>query len=531
MSDLHKLCCFTERPITKESHWLPFATFLKLGIPSTYTVEDRIIYEFDKNNNIENEASSAAANSQQLPVVSDTVLAKLLSDYAQGTAEADDRVANIASKFTLSKRQAEKLESTSTTPLHLIAYNVPSPSDPNNKDEKLSSEEIQVVEAMVDELFLNGAGWNLTDYRDKTPGCVLIDRGLKKTLIYDKILDAGVRSEMLFRKIEDNVEFIEEGEEEAEACANDDADDDDDEIPQLHDDDAQEKQEEAQRKQEGDKEEQSYLDPANDPANDQQTYLNTKLEYSDHALITANNKDGVMMNWETKLMKLGCDTLFAQGNVTHDTLLRADPSHPDHEPINFLNIGFGMGIIDTFIQEKITQIVSSSPSYSNAVINHYICEAHPDVLAKIKQDKWQESKKNVHILPGKWQDQLSELLDQGDVFFNGVYYDTFSEHYYPDMFPNLLDLLIGMLKPDGVISFFNGLGADREVVYDVYCRIVLLDWAEYGLSVKYKAVQVDANQENKMLNEDKEEVWEGVKRSYWNCPVYYHPEIKFADDD
>lgn len=166
-----------------------------------------------------------------------------------------------------------------------------------------------------------------------------------------------------------------------------------------------------------------------------------------------------------------------------------------------LNIGFGMGIIDTMIQEK-------KPT------KHYICEPHPDVVHKLKADGWYE-KSNVIVLEGRWQDRLPELLT-GDVFFDGIYYDTYSEHY-SDML-ELFDLVVGLLKPQGIFSFFNGLGADRQVIYEVYKKLVEIDLNNYGLQVKFDEFKVDDLK-----------VWDDIKRSYWNCPVYYHPEAKFMD--
>ncbi|KAL6451170.1 RMT2 Protein arginine N-methyltransferase 2 [Candida maltosa Xu316] len=238
------------------------------------------------------------------------------------------------------------------------------------------------------------------------------------------------------------------------------------------------------------------------PSQNQQSYLNTKLEYTDDALITKDRKDGVMMSWETDIMKLGSETLFAKGSLIED--------NEEDSEINVLNIGFGMGIIDGMIQQK-------SPT------THYICEAHPDVLKKMKQDGWYD-KPNVVVLEGRWQDRLDELLSNGKVFFNGIYYDTFSEHY-SDML-ELFDYVVGLLKSHGVFSFFNGLGADRQVIYEVYKKLVEIDLGNYGLNCQFEAI--DIPKEMLQDNQDRS-VWDNVKRSYWSCPVYYHPEIKFID--
>ncbi|KAI5956524.1 RMT2 [Candida jiufengensis] len=447
MSDLHDLCKIPERPITSK-YIDSLNYYLKNGIPATYTIEEA--YNFT--NNIESEPT------------------------------------------------------TTTTPLHLICTHIP-------KD--LLEEEIKIVTQMVEILFEYGAGWCFTDINNDTPGCILIKRNLKHLPIYQEIVNAGVRAELLLRKVSEfDMEVIED---------TDDLDheafgqiEENVEIPDLvkeeeevEQDDIKEPTEKSDtmEKTTSTKNQESAKsieidDEPEAPSQNQQSYLNTKLEYKNNALVTKDRKDGVMMSWETEIMKMGSDSL-AKGSYI-------EPSEKDSE-INILNIGFGMGIIDTFIQQE-------QPT------NHYICEAHPDVLKKLRDDGWYE-KPNVIILEGRWQDELPKLLSQ-NIFFNGIYYDTFSEHYQ-DML-ELFDLVVGLLKPYGIFSFFNGLGADRIVIYEVYKKLVELDLENYGLCCKFIDVEVP---EELFKHESKEDgsIWDDVKRSYWSCPIYYHPEIKFMD--
>ncbi|RCK65281.1 Protein arginine N-methyltransferase 2 [Candida viswanathii] len=372
---------------------------------------------------------------------------------------------------------------TTTTPLHLICRNVPLDT---------TNEEKEVVNQMVEILFEYGAGWSFTDVENLTPGCILIKRGLKGSKLYDLIVDAGVRAELILRKASEfDMEIIEDTddlnhEEFGEA------------VPELVEEKEEEEEKEAPQEPVVEVD-----DPVDAPTQNQQSYLNTKLEYTDDSLITKDRKDGVMMAWETDIMKLGSDTLF------HGTIIDQTTQEEDSD-IYILNIGFGMGIIDGFIQEQ-------RPT------KHYICEAHPDVLVKMKKDGWYE-KENVVVLEGRWQDKLDELLSNGQVFFNGIYYDTFLEHY-SDML-ELFDYVVGLLKPHGVFSFFNGLGADREVIYEVYKKLVEIDLGNYGLDCKFSEIEIPKEM---LQDSDDKSVWDNVKRSYWSCPVYYHPEIKFID--
>ncbi|ODQ47832.1 hypothetical protein PICMEDRAFT_32510 [Pichia membranifaciens NRRL Y-2026] len=406
MSDLHELCYFKTRPITKEEYLVPLKAYLKAGIPATYTTEEAHNYE----HGIEEEPES------------------------------------------------------NTTPMHLICENVPGDAD---------EEEENVVLEMMEQLWLNGAGWCLLNNKNETPGCVLLRRGFHGTKYWESCVDSGVRAEVLLRKLNDpNVEFLDDP-------LSEDASDEED-VPELVEENASE----------------SVQDMYNGPAGATDTYLNTKLEYKDDALVTKEGADGVMMQWEDELMKAGSESLFKHIEDPND--------------VNILNIGFGMGIIDTMIQAK-------NPT------RHYISEAHPDVLKKMKEDGWYD-KPGVVILEGKWQDTLPDLLTKG-VFFDGIYYDTFSEHY-EDMVNDLFDVVVGLLKPTGTFSFFNGLGADRLVCYEVYKKVVDLDLSNYGLSVEFQTMKAPVTTLKE--NDDSEDsVWKDIKRAYWRCPLYYHPEARF----
>lgn len=380
---------------------------------------------------------------------------------------------------------------TTTTPLHLIATHVP---------KNLSEDEMNVANDMVTVLFEYGAGWCLTDVNGDTPGCILIKRGLKETPLYKQIVDAGVRAELLLRKVSEfDMEVLS-----------------DDEVPELVDtekasletgldaevetgnDAAENTKAEAEEEETKSQTEKEAVDETNDPSFNQKAYLESKLEYKDDALITEEGKDGVMMSWETDIMRIGCETLFKTAE--------------DAKDVNVLNIGFGMGIIDTMINNK-------KPT------KHYICEGHPDVLKKMREEGW-FNKPNVVVLEGRWQDQLTLLLSSGQVYFDGIYYDTFSEHYQ-DML-ELFDFVVGLLKPSGVFSFFNGLGADRQVIYEVYKKLVEIDLGNYGLQVTFKEVQIP-QETLKKGNEKDESVWDDIRRPYWLCPVYYHPEATFQE--
>lgn len=320
---------------------------------------------------------------------------------------------------------------TGTTPLHRICESL-------SKDSP--QEVIELAGEMIDILFQFGGSWMMIDDNNETAGCIALRRELPKE-IYDKFVMAGVRSEVFLRKMTEEV----------------------DKEPE---------------------DEQSEDNSGGDTATEQEAYLKSDLEYTDHKLLTRQNQDGVMMDWEEPIMKRSAELITQskeQGGVV-------------------LNIGFGMGIIDTFVQK-------ANPK------KHYICEAHPKVLEKMKQDGWYE-KENVIILEGQWQDTIPKLLEEG-IFFDGIYYDTFSEHY--QALTELFDYVVGLLSPDGTFSFFNGLGADRQICYDVYTQVVEVDLSEYGLQVNFETIPIEGDN------------WEGVRKQYWALKEYKLPIIKFMD--
>lgn len=104
-------------------------------------------------------------------------------------------------------------------------------------------------------------------------------------------------------------------------------------------------------------------------------YLVDRVSFSEDKLMDSNSK-AVMMAWEKPLMEAHAKAVCSGGG-------------------HILNIGFGMGLVDTAIQQY-------------APVTHTIVEAHPEVYKRMLQTGWGE-KDNVKIKFGCWQDVLSEL--------------------------------------------------------------------------------------------------------------------------
>ena len=107
----------------------------------------------------------------------------------------------------------------------------------------------------------------------------------------------------------------------------------------------------------------------------ERNYIYENIEFHNEKIL-GEDKNPIMMSWEKLIMNVSAKTLCVnKGDI--------------------LNVGFGMGIVDTFIQEH-------QPH------THWIIEAHPQILNKMKKEGWYD-RKNVKILEGTWQQYLHKL--------------------------------------------------------------------------------------------------------------------------
>ncbi|KAL9126467.1 MAG: hypothetical protein Q9217_004488 [Psora testacea] len=319
-------------------------------------------------------------------------------------------------------------------------------------------------------LLQNGAIWNDVDRNNETPGCMALRLGLKE--LYEIMVDAGVRAEILLNRLDeyeslddDNVRDGDEGADAANRSANDD-------TTELSEGKGHSATEDAPL---------STQSSPDEPRNED--YLQSSLRFQGDRILDEMG-NGVMMAWESDIMKRTADLLCPTSGL------------------RVLNVGHGMGIIDQFIQQK-------SPS------THHIIEAHPAVLARMKKHGWYE-KTNVTIHEGRWQEIVPKIMERG-ILFDAIYFDTFAEDYKTlrDFFS---DCLIGLLEDDGKWGFFNGLGADRQVCYDVYTKVVEMDLFEAGFEAEWETMHVP---------EMKKDEWEGIRKKYWALREYKLPICSF----
>ncbi|XP_051139392.1 protein arginine N-methyltransferase 2 [Andrographis paniculata] len=219
----------------------------------------------------------------------------------------------------------------------------------------------------------------------------------------------------------------------------------------------------------------------NAKSNPNDCYLEDRVTFSEDKVMDMESK-AVMMAWERPLMEAHAKAICSGGG-------------------HILNIGFGMGLVDTAIQQ-----------YTPA--SHTIIEAHPEVYDRMVRTGWAE-KKNVKIVFGRWQDVLPQLDS-----YDGIFFDTYGE-YYEDM-REFHQHLPQLLKPGGIYSFFNGLCGSNPFFHVVYCQLVALELQNLDYSTTFIPLPV-----KDCLGE---EIWEGVKHKYWQLDTYNLPVCQCMDD-
>ena len=309
-----------------------------------------------------------------------------------------------------------------------------------NADNCISAEEEEAAVETVRLLLQNGAIWNDLDKNNETAGCIAHRLGLKT--LYDVVVDAGVRAELLFSKL-DEYQALDDGEDEQDSQDGQTVE----ETVEPTTEPLNEKQHQFEQSvpvTHGESKEDIVTQEKIDNVSlDNNTYLRSALTFSEDKLLD-DSANAVMMSWESTIMNRHAEILLPV------------------EGLRALNVGHGMGIVDAAIQ-------SHSPKA------HHIIEAHPQVLQQMRERGWFD-KPGVVIHEGRWQDVVPKLVEEGTVF-DGIYYDTFAEDYkalrefFSEHVIGLLDPSGGKDKEGGIFSFYNGLGADRQICYDVYTKV------------------------------------------------------------
>lgn len=222
-------------------------------------------------------------------------------------------------------------------------------------------------------------------------------------------------------------------------------------------------------------------------------FVKQKLKYVGRgaaAALVDERGAGVMMQWEKPLME------------AHAKILCMFSTKEDRGA-DVLNVGFGMGLIDTAIQSMTNVAGGKAPR------SHTIIEAHPDVYAKMLKDGW-DKKPGVRIFHGRWQDVLREQGEElGD--FDGVFFDTFDDVDHMRDFHAHLNKLV---RPGGIYSFFNGLCPENIIFQGVACQCIQIELGALGFDTDFYPMSVDCSEP---------ELWDGTPFRYYFRNDYHLP--------
>ncbi len=147
-----------------------------------------------------------------------------------------------------------------------------------------------------------------------------------------------------------------------------------------------------------------------------ENYVKSEVEYEDGFLI---DKYGtvLMSIYEEPIMKVAAEVVTQNGG-------------------DILNVGFGLGIVDHFIQLK-------TPN------SHTIIEANNHIYREALKNGWN---KNVELLHECWSVSIERFIKEGRKF-DGIYYDIFNYNNANNL-TKFTKNLKHILKKDGVFSFF-----------------------------------------------------------------------------
>jgi protein arginine N-methyltransferase 2 len=355
-------------------------------------------------------------------------------------------------------------------------------SRPESQDPRVDGPNPEIIseaKSTVNLLLQNGAIWNDLDAKNETPGCIA--HRLHLSQLYEIMVEAGVRAELLLGRLDQYQPLGDGSSSEGEGEKLEDAGDpftgsiarDTQEAPQNHTMPPTETQKEE-----------------NDDSLSNPVYLTQPLHLDPHSSLLDTSANAVMMAWESPIM-----------SRTSELLLPT----PD---LRVLNVGHGLGLIDGFFRDR-------SPSA------HHIIEAHSSVLGLMQEKGWYE-REGVSIHEGRWQDVVPKLVEAGESF-DAVYFDTFAESY--EEFKEFMYSVEGLVRENGRWGFFCGGGADRKIVHDVWRRVVEAEMIEEGWGVDWEEMEVDLEKMNERGD------WEGTKRRYWVLDKYHLPICTRLDDE
>eukprot|EP01063_Lacrimia_lanifica_P027467 TRINITY_DN385_c0_g1_i1.p1 TRINITY_DN385_c0_g1~~TRINITY_DN385_c0_g1_i1.p1 ORF type:complete len:291 (+),score=191.48 TRINITY_DN385_c0_g1_i1:78-950(+) len=160
----------------------------------------------------------------------------------------------------------------------------------------------------------------------------------------------------------------------------------------------------------------------------------------------------VMQSWETPYMHQLAVALVAGVAKNAAVLMEA------HGKITLLEIGFGLGLSATKMQEELQELVKE---HGREKVEHHIIELNEEVFKKLLEFQAQEEKLGrATVVPhqGSWQDVVEDLK-KANTTYSGILYDPFptckeEQHFHQLMF--ISDQSAGaLLQKNGTFVYCN----------------------------------------------------------------------------
>jgi len=188
-------------------------------------------------------------------------------------------------------------------------------------------------------------------------------------------------------------------------------------------------------------------------------WLRSQILIQDEALYFGSNPASVMSRDEDLIMKRSAQILCKnKGSI--------------------LNVGFGMGIIDSYIKSYFPK-------------KHTIIEIHPKVYEMALEMGFKEN-----IILGDWEDVVQEFITN-KITFDSIYFDTISFSYENDQWGKFNKVVDQLLNSGGIYCFFNQHGSVRGKVEEYMDK---LDYKKIVEIIPYDKIIKNVSRVNPKLS-------------------------------
>lgn len=201
-------------------------------------------------------------------------------------------------------------------------------------------------------------------------------------------------------------------------------------------------------------------------------YLNNPIYYKDDKLLSDHVNFPIMGQHEELIMKESAEVVCQNGG-------------------KILNVGFGMGIIDTFIR-------------NNNPTEHHIVDVHPGVINKAKEMGFDKA---AILYESDWRDLIKQWNDQ-NIQFDGIYFDTIILDWERSEWDDFAKVVDTILAPNGIFCFFNN--SATKYSQELWKILKELKYRMYSKQVPYSDIFETAIHKEDMkhlLNMDYNLIW------------------------